>query len=423
MLIEIVEWLTRKYGDFFGAGLFNYITFRAGIAAIFSLIISMLFGGRIIRYLQRLQVGESIRDLGLKGQKQKEGTPTMGGIIIIMAIIIPCLLLANLRNVYVILLITSTIWMAAIGFVDDYIKVFKKDKKGLHGRFKILGQVGLGLLIALTMIINEDVVVRLEVEEAKELGYTGMIGDTIKTMVFQGGEVQQVEKGDYKTNLTNVPFLKGNRLDYAWLLPIKQESTSKWVWLLFVPLVVFIVTAVSNAANLTDGLDGLATGVSGIIGATLGIFAYVSGNAIAANYLNILHLPGTGELVIFSACMVGACLGFLWYNSFPAQIFMGDTGSLTLGGIIAALSIILRKELLIPILCGIFVMENLSVVIQVAYFKYTKRKYGEGRRVFLMSPLHHHYQKKGMPEVKIVTRFWIVGVLLAVFAVITLKIR
>jgi phospho-N-acetylmuramoyl-pentapeptide-transferase len=423
MLIEIVEWLTRKYGDFFGAGLFNYITFRAGIAAIFSLIISMLFGGRIIRYLRRLQVGESIRDLGLKGQKQKEGTPTMGGIIIIMAILIPCLLLANLRNVYVILLVTSTIWMAAIGFVDDYIKVFKKDKKGLHGRFKILGQVGLGLLIALTMIINDDVAVRLEVQEAKELGYTGMIGDTIKTTVFRGGEVQEIEKGDYKTNLTNVPFLKGNRLDYAWLLPVKQESTSRWVWLLFVPLVVFIVTAVSNAANLTDGLDGLATGVSGIIGATLGIFAYVSGNAIAANYLNILHLPGTGELVIFSACMVGACLGFLWYNSFPAQIFMGDTGSLTLGGIIAALSIVLRKELLIPILCGIFVMENLSVVIQVAYFKYTKRKYGEGRRVFLMSPLHHHYQKKGMPEVKIVTRFWIVGVLLAVFAVITLKIR
>lgn len=423
MLLEIVEWLTRKYGDFFGAGLFNYITFRAGIAAIFSLIISMLFGGRIINYLRRLQVGESIRDLGLKGQKQKEGTPTMGGIIIIMAILIPCLLLANLRNVYVILLITSTIWMAAIGFVDDYIKVFKKDKKGLHGRFKILGQVGLGLLIALTMIINEDVVVRLEVQEARELGYTGIIGDTIKTDVLRGGEIEQVIKGDYKTNLTNVPFLKGNRLDYAWLLPVKKESTSKWVWLLFVPLVVFIVTAVSNAANLTDGLDGLATGVSGLIGATLGIFAYVSGNAIAANYLNILHLPGTGELVIFSACMVGACLGFLWYNSFPAQIFMGDTGSLTLGGIIAALSIVLRKELLIPILCGIFVMENLSVVIQVAYFKYTKRKYGEGRRVFLMSPLHHHYQKKGMPEVKIVTRFWIVGVLLAVFAVITLKIR
>jgi len=423
MLIEIVEWLTSKYGDIFGGGLFRYITFRAGMAAILSLIISMIFGGRIIRYLQRQQVGESVRDLGLKGQLQKQGTPTMGGIIIIMAILIPCLLLADLSNVYIVLLIVSTVWMAAIGFVDDYIKVFKKDKKGLRGQFKILGQVGLGLLIALTMIINDDVVVRLEVEEARELGYNeNMVGDTIDMGVNRQGE-PSIKKADYKTNLTNVPFLKGNRLDYSWLLPVKDQQASKWVWLLFVPLVVFLVTAVSNAANLTDGLDGLATGVSGIIGATLGIFAYVSGNAIAANYLNILHLPGTGELVIFSACMVGACLGFLWYNSFPAQIFMGDTGSLTLGGIIAALSIVLRKELLIPILCGIFLMENLSVVMQVAYFKYTKRKYGEGRRIFLMSPLHHHYQKKGMPEVKIVTRFWIVGILLAVFAVITLKIR
>ena len=423
MLIEIVKWLTNQYGDIFGAGLFDYITFRAGLATILSLIISMIFGGRIINYLKRLQVGESIRDLGLQGQKKKEGTPTMGGVIIIMAILIPCLLLADLGNVYIILLIVSTVWMAAIGFVDDYIKVFKQDKKGLRGRFKILGQVGLGLLIALTMIINEDVVVRLEVEEAQELGYTTMVSDTITNTIYREDGKHLVQKGDYKSNLTNVPFLKGNRLDYSWLLPMKEGKTSKWVWLLFVPLVVFLVTAVSNAANLTDGLDGLATGVSGIIGATLGIFAYVSGNAIAANYLNILHLPGTGELLIFAACMVGACLGFLWYNSFPAQIFMGDTGSLTLGGIIAALSIVLRKELLIPILCGIFLMENLSVVIQVSYFKYTKRKYGEGRRIFLMSPLHHHYQKKGMSEVKIVTRFWIVGILLAVFAVITLKIR
>jgi phospho-N-acetylmuramoyl-pentapeptide-transferase len=423
MLIEIVEWLNDKYGDLFGGGLFSYITFRAGMAAILSLIISMVFGGRIINYLRRQQVGESVRDLGLAGQLKKQGTPTMGGIIIIMAILIPCLLLADLGNVYIVLLIVSTIWMATIGFIDDYIKVFKKDKKGLRGQFKILGQIGLGLLIALTMIINEDVVVRLEMEEAQELGYADqMVGDTIDTGVVRLGE-PAIKKGDYKANLTNVPFLKGNRLDYAWLIPGSGTTPSKWVWLLFVPLVVFLVTAVSNAANLTDGLDGLATGVSGIIGATLGIFAYVSGNAIAANYLNILHLPGTGELVIFCASMVGACLGFLWYNSFPAQVFMGDTGSLTLGGIIAALSILLRKELLIPILCGIFLMENLSVVIQVAYFKYTKRKYGEGRRVFLMSPLHHHYQKKGMPEVKIVTRFWIIGILLAVFAIITLKIR
>lgn len=423
MLIDLIEWLTDKYGDIFGSGLFNYITFRAGMAAIVSLMISMVFGGRIIKYLKRQQVGETVRDLGLKGQKEKEGTPTMGGIIIIMAILIPSLLLADLNNVYVILLIISTIWMATIGFIDDYIKVFKKDKKGLRGQFKILGQVGLGLLIAITMIINEDVVVRMEVSQATELGYTEMVGDTIRATTGRGNVDTPVLKGDYKTNLTNVPFLKGNRLDYAWLLPVNDQSASKWVWLLFIPLVVFLVTAVSNAANLTDGLDGLATGVSGIIAATLGIFAYVSGNAIAANYLNILHLPGTGELVIFSASLVGACIGFLWYNANPAQIFMGDTGSLTLGGIIAALSIVLRKELLIPILCGIFLMENLSVVIQVAYFKYTKKKYGEGRRVFLMSPLHHHYQKKGMSEVKIVTRFWIVGILLAVFAMITLKIR
>jgi phospho-N-acetylmuramoyl-pentapeptide-transferase len=346
----------------------------------------------------------------------------MGGVIIIMAILIPCLLLADLSNVYVVLMIVSTIWMAAIGFVDDYIKVFRKNKEGLRGTFKVLGQVGLGLLIALTMILNEDVVVRLEVDEAAELGYTEMVGDTINVPADLA-LVGPARKGDFKVNLTNVPFLKGNRLDYAWLMPLQEPAASRWVWLLFVPLVIFVVTAVSNAANLTDGLDGLATGVSGIIGAALGIFAYVSGNAIAANYLNILHLPGTGELVIFAACFMGGCLGFLWYNSFPAQIFMGDTGSLTLGGIIAAMAIVLRKELLIPLLCGIFLMENLSVVMQVTYFKYTKRKYGEGQRIFLMSPLHHHYQKKGMPEVKIVTRFWIVGILLAVLTIITLKIR
>lgn len=422
MLIQLVDWLGSSLGDFSGAGLFRYITFRAGAAAVLSLIISMVFGGRIINYLRYLQVGETVRDLGLAGQMSKQGTPTMGGVIIIMAILIPCLLLADLSNVYVVLLIVSTVWMATIGFIDDYIKVFRKNKEGLRGTFKILGQVGLGLLIAFTMILNEDVVVRLEVDEAAELGYSQMVGDTIN--VPEGlALIGPAQKGDYKTNLTNVPFLKGNRLDYAWLMPLREPAASKWVWLLFVPLVIFVVTAVSNAANLTDGLDGLATGISGIIGAALGIFAYVSGNAIAANYLNILHLPGTGELVIFAACFVGATLGFLWYNSFPAQIFMGDTGSLTLGGIIAALAIVLRKELLIPLLCGIFLIENLSVVMQVSYFKYTKRKYGEGRRIFLMSPLHHHYQKKGMPEVKIVTRFWIIGILLAVLTIITLKIR
>lgn len=422
MLIQLIEWLDNSLGGFSGAGLFRYITFRAGIAAVLSLIISMVFGGRIINYLRYLQVGETVRDLGLTGQKSKQGTPTMGGVIIIMAILIPCLLLADLSNVYVVLMIVSTIWMATIGFIDDYIKVFRKNKEGLRGTFKVLGQVGLGLLIALTMILNEDVVVRLEVDEAAELGYTEMVGDTINVPADLA-LVGPARKGDFKVNLTNVPFLKGNRLDYAWLMPLQEPAASRWVWLLFVPLVIFVVTAVSNAANLTDGLDGLATGVSGIIGAALGIFAYVSGNAIAANYLNILHLPGTGELVIFAACFMGGCLGFLWYNSFPAQIFMGDTGSLTLGGIIAAMAIVLRKELLIPLLCGIFLMENLSVVMQVTYFKYTKRKYGEGQRIFLMSPLHHHYQKKGMPEVKIVTRFWIVGILLAVLTIITLKIR
>lgn len=423
MLIKLVEWLSEVFGHIKGAGLFQYITFRAGIAAILSLLISLVFGGRIIRLLQRMQVGEHVRDLGLAGQKEKEGTPTMGGVIIIMAILIPCLLMADLDNVYIILMLVSTVWMAAIGFIDDYIKVFRKNKQGLRGIFKVLGQVGLGLLIALTMIINENVVVRMEVEEAGELGYTEMIGDTINVPVeLQPLEVA-VEKGDYKTNLTNIPFLKGNRFDYAWLLPMEPGKAAHLVWIIFVPLVIFVVTAVSNAANLTDGIDGLATGVSGIIGATLGILAYVSGNAIAANYLQILHLPGTGELVIFAACFVGACIGFLWYNANPAQVFMGDTGSLTLGGIIAALSILLRKELLIPILCGIFLVENLSVVLQVSYFKYTKRKYGEGRRIFLMSPLHHHYQKKGMAEAKIVTRFWIVGILLAVFTIITLKIR
>ncbi|HRD80433.1 MAG: phospho-N-acetylmuramoyl-pentapeptide-transferase [Saprospiraceae bacterium] len=421
MLINLIEWLQKLFGDIPGAGLFQYITFRAGLAVILSLIISMLFGGRIIRFLRQLQIGETVRDLGLDGQKQKEGTPTMGGLIIIMAILIPSLLVAKLDNVYIILMIISTIWMAVIGFVDDYIKVFLKNKEGLSGKFKILGQVGLGLIIGITMMMSDDVTVRMDTETAEHIGFS-------ESQMVQGpfyiGEGNTVaEKADYKASLTNVPFLKGNRFDYAWVLPMEESKAERWVWLLVIPLVIFIVTAVSNAANLTDGIDGLATGVSGIIALTLGVFAYVSGNAIAANYLDILHLPGTGELVIFAACVVGACIGFLWYNAFPAQVFMGDTGSLTLGGIIAALAIVLRKELLIPLLCGIFVVENLSVMLQVAYFKYTKKKYGEGRRIFKMSPLHHHYQKLGMHESKIVTRFWIVGIMLAVITVITLKIR
>ncbi len=422
MLISLVEWLDSIFGNLDDlVNLFQYITFRAGVAVIISLIISMVFGKRIIDYLQKLQIGETVRELGLQGQKLKQGTPTMGGIIVIMSILIPCLLVAKLSNVYIILLMVTTVWMALIGFLDDYIKVFKKDKKGLKGWFKVLGQIGLGLIVSLTMIKSDGVVIRMETRTANEAGLSkeALVGETF---TVESGE-EKIEKGDYKSNQTNVPFFKGNRLDYAWFLPMEKSEAQKWVWLIFVPLVVFVVTAVSNAANLTDGLDGLATGVSGIIAVTLGIFAYVSGNAITANYLNILHLPGSEEMVIFAACLCGACLGFLWYNAFPAQVFMGDTGSLTLGGIIASMAILLRKELLIPILCGIFLIETLSVVIQVSYFKYTKRKYGEGKRIFKMAPLHHHYQKKGMHEVKIVTRFWLVGILLAVITIITLKVR
>ena len=422
MLLYFVDWLRSIFGEEVSwIRLFSYISFRAGAATIISLVISLLFGRSIIDYLRRLQVGETIRDLGLEGQKEKEGTPTMGGIIIIMAILIPTLLLCKLDNIYVVLMIVATSWMGIIGFLDDYIKVFGGNKAGLHGWFKVCGQVGLGIIVATTMIISDDINVRLNLETADSIGLESsqMIGDTITV----GSNGEAVLKGDFKTNLTNVPFLKGNRLDYARLLPMKRELAHKWVWILFVPLVIIVVTAVSNGANLTDGLDGLATGVSGVIAATLVILAYLSSNAITANYLNILHLPGTDELVIFASCFVGACIGFLWYNAHPAQIFMGDTGSLTIGGIIATLAILLRKELLIPLLCGIFLVETLSVVLQVSYFKYTRRKFGEGRRIFLMSPLHHHYQKKGMAETKIVLRFWIVGILLAVITLITLKIR
>jgi len=403
--------------------LFEYLTFRAALAIILSLIISMLFGGRIIKFLQKLQVGETVRDLGLAGQKEKEGTPTMGGIIIIMAIIIPCLLVAKLDNVYILLMLLSTTWMGIIGFLDDYIKVFKKDKTGLSGKFKILGQVVLGILVAVTMLVSQEVVVRMDYVKAEKLGLLNEVVDSFESKVTKGGKETKKVRVDVKTTLTNVPFLKNAVLDYSSLLPFLKDNAKTMVWIVFVPFVIVVVVNVSNAANLTDGIDGLATGVSAIIGATLGIFAYVSSNSLAAGYLEILHLPGTEELVVFSACFLGACIGFLWYNSFPAQIFMGDTGSLTIGAIIASMAILLRKELLIPILCGIFLAENLSVMLQVGYFKYTKKKYGEGRRIFLMSPLHHHYQKKGMHESKIVTRFWIVGILLAVLTIITLKIR
>ena len=422
MLINLVDWLQANFGHFKGAGLFQYITFRAGVAIIISLLISLVLGGRIIKYLRKQQISDDNREeLGLAGLAAKKGTPTMGGVIIILAILIPCLLMSKLDNIYIIIMVMTTSWMAIIGFVDDYIKVFKKNKAGLSGRYKIIGQVVLGIIIATAMMFNRDIKVRVETNAARELGLTE--ADRVSSFIYIEDRDGAIEKADYKTNVTNVPFLKNNHLDYAWLMPGDVETGKRWLWLLYIPFIIIVVTAVSNVANLTDGIDGLATGVSGIIGATLGILAYVSSNAIAANYLNILHLPGTEELVVFSACLVGACIGFLWYNAFPAQVFMGDTGSLTLGGIIAALAILLRKELLIPVLCGIFVVENLSVVLQVAYFKYTKKRYGEGRRIFLMSPLHHHYQKKGMHEVKIVTRFWIIGILLAVMTIITLKIR
>lgn len=410
---------TEKLFHLPGGRLFNYISFRAGLAIIISLIITMLFGERIIRSLKRLQIGETVRDLGLAGQKEKEGTPTMGGLIIILGIMVPCLLLTRLDNVYIQVMIFTTLWMGVIGFSDDYIKVFLKDKEGLKAIFKILGQIVLGIVVALVMLYHENVVVRMTKTEALKFQYN--IEDEI--ISFDKNSNKITEYVYVKTALTNVPFLKGNRFDYAWLCGFMDDNAASMLWLIFIPFVIFIVAAVSNAANLTDGLDGLATGVSAIIAATLAILAYVSGNSIIAEYLNIFYLPYTGELVIFASAFLGSCVGFLWYNSYPAKVFMGDTGSLTLGGIIAVLAVLLRKELLIPVLCGVFLIENFSVVLQVAYFKYTKRKYGEGRRIFLMSPLHHHFQKKGMHEATIAVRFWIITLLLAVLTIITLKMR
>jgi len=425
MLYYFLQWLEETYNlDI--PPVYQYLSFRAGVSLIISLIISILYGERIIRLLKKLQVGETVRDLGLAGQKEKEGTPTMGGLLIILSILTPCLLMAEIGNIYIIVMIIATLWMGAIGFLDDYIKVFKKDKKGLSGKFKIVGQVGLGLIVGLTMLFHDGIYVRMNLNTAQAQGYE-VIG---QPWIQEGkaGSDSVVKMSKVKTTLTNVPFLKhddfgNNSFDYAQLLPFFGDNAHNMVWLIFIPMVILVVTAVSNSANLTDGIDGLATGLSGIIGATLGILAYLSGNAIAANYLDILYLPDTGELLIFAACFVGACIGFLWYNSFPAKVFMGDTGSLMLGGVIAAFAILIRKELLVPILCGVFLAETLSVMIQVTYFKHTKKKYGEGRRIFLMSPLHHHYQKKGMHEAKIVTQFWIVGILLAALTIITLKIR
>ncbi|MDQ3016308.1 MAG: phospho-N-acetylmuramoyl-pentapeptide-transferase [Bacteroidota bacterium] len=419
MLYHLFEYLDSEF-DLPGAGLFRFISFRMGVGIMLSLIISLLLGNRIIRSLKRMQIGETVRDLGLEGQMQKQGTPTMGGLIILLAILVPSILLARLDNVYIILMLLTTVWMGAIGFIDDYIKIFKKNKQGLKAKFKLFGQVVLGLIIAVAMLFHHDVVVRLTPEEAAANGYEVVSHVQIHDASVEGEWKDMVY---CKSSLTNVPFFKGNQFDYKTLLDFFGMNGKNLVWIIFIPITIIIVTGVSNGSNLTDGLDGLATGVSAIIALALAILAYVSGNTIIADYLNILYIPYSGELVIFSGCFLGACIGFLWYNSYPAKVFMGDTGSLTLGAIIAVMAICLRKELLIPLLCGIFLVEILSVMIQVYYFKYTKRKYGEGRRIFRMSPLHHHFQKLGMHEAKIVTRFWIVGVMLAVLTLITLKVR
>jgi len=403
-----------------GAGVFNYISFRSAMAIIASLIISLLIGKRIIMLLQKMQVGEVVRDLGLEGQYQKKGTPSMGGIIILASIIIPTLLFAKLDNIYVILMLLTTMWLGLIGFLDDYIKIFRKNKEGLAGRFKIIGQVGLGLIVGLTLFLSEDVII---MEKVKVSDLTIREKTELLDPAASFASQQEVSM-ERKSTKTTIPFVKNNEFNYSWLVSfINEDSRQPWTWLAFVIIVIFILTAVSNGANLTDGLDGLATGTSAIIGVALGILAYLSSNVIYASYLKIMYIPGSEELVIFASAFIGATIGFLWYNSYPAQVFMGDTGSLALGGIIAVFAIIIRKELLIPILCGVFLVENLSVVVQVAWFKRTKRKYGVGRRIFLMAPLHHHYQKKGYPEPKIVTRFWIVAILLAVISIVTLKIR
>ena len=419
-----------------GAGVFNYLSTRSAAAVITSLFIAMLIGKKLIYFLQRKQIGETIRNLDLEGQYRKQGTPSMGGIIIIASILVPVLLFARLDNVYIILMIITTIWVGLIGFADDYIKIFKKNKEGLAGRFKIIGQIGLGLIVALTLYISDDVVVRVNVTppagvtvasaDAVYSNPAGTIDEGTAEELQYGAEAiqQQSTAVNIKSTKTTIPFVKDNEFDYSWLVPFAEGKTKQLLgWLVFMAMVIFVVVAVSNGVNLTDGLDGLATGTSAVAGVTLGILAYVSGNIIYANYLNIMYLPNIGELVIFAAAFAGALVGFLWYNSYPAQVFMGDTGSLTLGGIIAVFAIVIRKELLIPILCGIFFVESLSVMLQVAWFKRTKRKYGEGRRIFLMAPLHHHYQKKGYAEPKIVTRFWIVAIILAVVSVVTLKIR
>ncbi|MDZ4824467.1 MAG: phospho-N-acetylmuramoyl-pentapeptide-transferase [Flavobacteriales bacterium] len=409
MLYHLFTYLDKEF-DMAGAGLFNFISFRAACSVILSLVISLLFGKSLIRWLRKKQVGETIRDLGLKGQMEKAGTPTMGGIIILLAILIPTLLFADLTNIYVQTMIIATVWLGVVGFMDDYIKVFKKDKRGLAGTSKIIGQVGVGIIVASMLYFSEDVTIKRKISD--EPVTFNSANQANNPAVWQ----------EIKALNTTIPFIKDNEFNYAWLLPKSWENKTS-LFIVFTLVVILIVTAVSNGANISDGIDGLATGSSAIIGVTLAIFAYVSGNYIFADYLNIMYIPRSAELTVFIAAFVGACIGFLWYNSYPAQVFMGDTGSLALGGIIATFAIAVRKELLIPVLCGIFLIENLSVMIQVAWFKYTRKRFGEGRRIFLMSPLHHHYQKQGYHESKIVSRFWIVGIMLAVLTIITLKTR
>jgi phospho-N-acetylmuramoyl-pentapeptide-transferase len=416
MLYYLYNWLAES--NIPGIGMFQYISFRSAAAVILALFITTAFGKKMIRILQKKQIGEEVRDLGLEGQVQKKGTPTMGGLIILFAIIVPTLLFARLDNIYILLMLITTAFLGLIGFIDDYIKVFLKNKKGLAGKFKILGQVFLGLFVAATLFLSDDVMVRQNVQNPT--------GSDLREIVVDpetGQQKMMYVTEDVKSTKTTIPFVKKNEFDYAWLVAWAGNAASWLKWVVYALAIILIITAVSNAVNLTDGLDGLATGTSAISGATLGVLAYVSGNVIYSDYLNIMYIPHVGELTIFVAAFIGATVGFLWYNSFPAQVFMGDTGSLALGGILAVFSVIIRKEILIPLLGGIFLIENLSVVIQVMWFKYTRRKFGEGRRVFLMSPIHHHYQKKGMHEAKIVARFWIVGIILAVFTIVTLKIR
>lgn len=411
MLYYLFDYLDKHY-QLPGAGLFQFITFRAAMAVMVSLLIATYYGKRIINYLRLKQVGETVRDLGLEGQNKKAGTPTMGGIIIIMATVIPVLLFAKLNNVYVVLLLVTTLWMGAIGFVDDYIKVFKKDKEGLKGRFKVMGQIGIGIIVGATLYFHPGVTIKEKIVNAEN-----------PEQVVLDASGQRAFQPEEKSTKTTIPMFKNNEFDYSQLIAWTGENYKQYAWLIFIPLVIFIVTAVSNGANLTDGIDGLAAGTSAIIVLTLGIFAWVSGNIIFSDYLNIMYIPNVGELTVFIAAFVGGLVGFLWYNAYPATVFMGDTGSLTIGGIIAVIALAVRKELLIPVLCAIFFAETLSVMLQVSYFKYTKKKFGEGRRIFLMSPLHHHYQKKGYHESKIVARFWIVGIVMAIVCIVTLKVR